>query len=79
MVTHKLFVYGTLKRGEYNHYRMTNEENGSAVFISEAKLSEKYPLVVDQYGIPFLLHNLESEITLDKQPKVGFCMQSLFN
>ena len=71
MATHKLFVYGTLKRGEYNHYRMTNEENGSAVFIGEAKLSEKFPLVVE-YGTPFLLHNLESEITPDKQPKVGF-------
>ena len=51
-----MFVYGTLKRGEPNHHWITNEENGTAVFVGTGKTKEIYPLVIaSSYNIPFLL------------------------
>jgi gamma-glutamylaminecyclotransferase len=53
----RVFVYGTLKRGQPNHYLMQDLKNGNAKFISKAKTSEKFPLVVaTRYSIPFLLN-----------------------
>lgn len=52
----RVFVYGTLKRGQANHYLMTDTINGSAKFIANAQTTEKFPLVVaTRYNIPFLL------------------------
>ena len=51
----KIFVYGTLKRGEPNHYLMSGGR-GTTKLLAEAKLSRRYPLVVDKKnGIPFML------------------------
>lgn len=65
----KVFVYGTLKRGEPNHHWLTRNENGLAKFEAEGTTLEKYPLVIGtRYNIPFLLdkcgsgHNVEGEI-----------------
>lgn len=53
----KVFVYGTLKRGEPNHYWLTNAENGFGRFFSCGKTVTKLPLVVGtRYNIPFLLN-----------------------
>ena len=53
---HKAFVYGTLKRGLANHWLLTSGNHGRARFLGEAKLTEKYPLVVGgKFGVPFLL------------------------
>ena len=55
---HRLFVYGTLKRGLPNHGLLQDSQNGKAVFVGEGVTAEKYPLVVDpEFGIPFLLNN----------------------
>ena len=51
---YKLFVYGTLKRGQPNHY-FFSETKGVARLLGTARLVEKYPLVVTEYGIPILL------------------------
>lgn len=52
----RVFVYGTLKRGQPNHYLMTDVNNGVARFIANAKTTAKYPLVIaTRYNIPFLL------------------------
>lgn len=52
----KVFVYGTLKTGEPNHYWLTKPENGAAQFVSAATTTIAYPLVVaTRYNIPFLL------------------------
>ncbi|XP_055374256.1 putative gamma-glutamylcyclotransferase CG2811 isoform X2 [Condylostylus longicornis] len=66
---HHVFVYGTLKRNQPNHYWLTDPENGEAIFIGEGKTKEKFPLVVGtRYNIPFLLNkvgvgnNIEGEI-----------------
>lgn len=65
----KVFVYGTLKRGEPNHHWLTRNDNGYAHFVGEGTTVEKFPLVVGtRYNIPFLLdkrgtgHNIQGEI-----------------
>ncbi len=68
---HKLFVYGTLKRGFYNYRLFEDKNNGRSLFIGEAILNECWPLVVDKkYGIPYLLRPQPSCVVDDKQPKV---------
>ncbi|XP_046810842.1 putative gamma-glutamylcyclotransferase CG2811 isoform X2 [Lucilia cuprina] len=65
----KVFVYGTLKRGEPNHHWLTRNENGFAHFVGEGTTVERLPLVIGtRYNIPFLLdkrglgHNIKGEI-----------------
>ncbi|XP_062862047.1 gamma-glutamylaminecyclotransferase B-like [Trichomycterus rosablanca] len=56
-----IFVYGTLKQGQPNHYRMLDAMNGKAEFLGRALTIDKYPLVIaGEYNIPFLL-NLPGE------------------
>ncbi|XP_014087300.1 putative gamma-glutamylcyclotransferase CG2811 [Bactrocera oleae] len=53
----KVFVYGTLKRGEPNHHWLTRSENGHSRFLCEAQTVVKFPLVIGtRYNIPFLLN-----------------------
>ncbi|XP_036331369.1 putative gamma-glutamylcyclotransferase CG2811 isoform X1 [Rhagoletis pomonella] len=65
----KVFVYGTLKRGEPNHHWLTRPENGHSRFVCEAQTVQKFPLVIGtRYNIPFLLnkpgagHNICGEV-----------------
>lgn len=56
MALHKIFVYGTLLKGQPNHTVLLNVDNGLSKFVGKARLSKKYPLVVaSRYNIPFLL------------------------
>ncbi len=48
MQKHKVFVYGTLKRGFSNHYYLAD-----AKFIGNATTKEKYAMYED-FGIPFV-------------------------
>lgn len=64
-----VFVYGTLKQGEPNHYLLKNEANGQKVFCGRGKTVEKFPLVISsRYNIPYVLDcagtglNIEGEI-----------------
>lgn len=64
-----VFVYGTLKRGEPNHYWLTKENKGFAKFVCNGKTDRKFPLIIaTKYNIPFLLnvpntgHNVHGEI-----------------
>uniref|UniRef100_T1GP59 Gamma-glutamylcyclotransferase family protein n=1 Tax=Megaselia scalaris TaxID=36166 RepID=T1GP59_MEGSC len=66
---HQVFVYGTLKKGQPNHYWLTKPENGVSKFLAEGKTETKFPLVIGtRYNIPFLLdkkgsgHEIEGEI-----------------
>lgn len=53
----RVFVYGTLKCGQPNHYWLTNTSNGLATFLSEGKTKNLFPLVVaTPFNIPFLLN-----------------------
>lgn len=65
----KVFVYGTLKKGQPNHHWLTNTMNGAASYISNGTTKIKYPLVIStRYNIPFLLNkpgigkNIKGEI-----------------
>ncbi|XP_015179801.1 PREDICTED: putative gamma-glutamylcyclotransferase CG2811 isoform X2 [Polistes dominula] len=59
---HRIFVYGTLKRGEPNHKLIQDKANGYAKFLGIAKTTSSYPLIIaTKYNIPFLL----------KKPGVG--------
>ena len=54
----KVFVYGTLKKGQPNHYLMIDnpEKNGIARFYAQALSVNKYPLVVASHAhIPCML------------------------
>ncbi|XP_028327383.1 gamma-glutamylaminecyclotransferase B-like [Gouania willdenowi] len=53
----RVFVYGTLKKGQPNYYRMFDSGNGQAEFLASAVTEQKYPLVIaTKYNIPFLLN-----------------------
>ncbi|KAF4119109.1 gamma-glutamylaminecyclotransferase C [Onychostoma macrolepis] len=53
----RVFVYGTLKKGQPNYFRMENTSNGQAVFLARARTVEPYPLVIaTKHNIPFLLN-----------------------
>ncbi|KAL1021688.1 hypothetical protein UPYG_G00016650 [Umbra pygmaea] len=56
-MTH-IFVYGTLKKGQPNHFRMLPDQaNGKAEFCGYARTIERYPLVIaGKYNIPALLN-----------------------
>lgn len=65
----KVFVYGTLKKGEPNHEWLTKLENGTAKFVDNGTTCTEYPLVVaTRYNVPFLLnkpsvgHKINGEI-----------------
>ncbi|KAJ6643203.1 putative gamma-glutamylcyclotransferase [Pseudolycoriella hygida] len=65
----KVFVYGTLKKNQPNHYWLTNKNNGAASFLSNGTTKIRYPLVIStRYNIPFLLNkpgigrNIKGEI-----------------
>ncbi|KAM9820849.1 gamma-glutamylaminecyclotransferase B-like [Neosynchiropus ocellatus] len=52
-----VFVYGTLRRGQPNNYRMSESSNGSAEFLATAQTVQPYPLVIaTAFNIPFLLN-----------------------
>lgn len=52
-----IFVYGTLKTAQPNHYRMLDATNGRVEFLGHARTVDKYPLVIaGEYNIPFLLN-----------------------
>lgn len=56
-----VFVYGTLKSSQPNHYKLTDHANGVAHFVAAGKTSEKYPMVIGtRYNIPYLV-NLTTE------------------
>ncbi|XP_057679260.1 gamma-glutamylaminecyclotransferase-like [Corythoichthys intestinalis] len=53
----RVFVYGTLKRGQPNHFRMLDKSIGEAHLLASAVTTEKFPLVIaGEYNIPFLLN-----------------------
>lgn len=53
----KVFVYGTLKSGEPNHFWITDVSSGSAQFYSDGITTEKYPMATaTRFNIPFLLN-----------------------
>lgn len=65
----RVFVYGTLKKGQPNFFRMFDSANGKAEFLASACTTQKYPLVIaGKYNVPFLLsipgrgHRVQGEI-----------------
>ncbi|MCI4378174.1 hypothetical protein PGIGA_G00212910 [Pangasianodon gigas] len=53
----RIFIYGTLKKGQPNHYRMLDTTKGNVKFLGRARTVDKYPLVIaGKYNIPFLLN-----------------------
>lgn len=53
---YEIFVYGTLKHGEPNHFILQNPENGNSSYLGKARTSKRWPLVIaSQYNIPYLL------------------------
>lgn len=54
----KVFVYGTLKKGEPNHQWFSKANQGYYRFLYEAKTKEKFPLIIaTKYNVPFILYS----------------------
>lgn len=52
-----VFVYGTLKKGEPNHFYFTTKTNGFAKFVCDGKTVKKFPLIIaSKYNVPFLMN-----------------------
>ncbi|XP_055317673.1 putative gamma-glutamylcyclotransferase CG2811 [Sitodiplosis mosellana] len=52
-----VFVYGTLKINQPNHYWLNDHANGASRLIANGNTSEKYPMVIaTRYNIPFLVN-----------------------
>lgn len=53
-----VFVYGTLKRGFYNHTKLMADliRSGDASFIGDYTTSVEFPMVCGPYGIPYLIN-----------------------
>jgi gamma-glutamylaminecyclotransferase len=52
----RVFVYGTLKRGEPNEHVMQNTDSGRSLFVGHAQMLMPHPLIVStKFNIPFLL------------------------
>merc|ERR1740124_267210 len=47
-----VFVYGTLKRGHYNHKFLTAS---NSICLGRYTTSQTFPMVVDEYYVPYLL------------------------
>lgn len=59
----KVFIYGTLKKNEPNHYHLV--ERG-AKFMCKAVTVEKWPLIIGTVAnIPFLLNKKDSGKVFD--------------
>ncbi|XP_018571032.1 putative gamma-glutamylcyclotransferase CG2811 isoform X2 [Anoplophora glabripennis] len=57
-ILHKVFVYGTLKRGEPNHQWFSMDQEGHYKYLYDAKTVEKFPLIIGtKYNIPFILYS----------------------
>uniref|UniRef100_A0A8D0FSP9 Gamma-glutamylaminecyclotransferase n=1 Tax=Strix occidentalis caurina TaxID=311401 RepID=A0A8D0FSP9_STROC len=53
----RVFVYGTLKKGQPNYKHMINTAKGLAKFQGTGRTVEKYPLVIaGKYNIPYMLN-----------------------
>uniref|UniRef100_A0A8U7NJZ6 Gamma-glutamylaminecyclotransferase n=1 Tax=Corvus moneduloides TaxID=1196302 RepID=A0A8U7NJZ6_CORMO len=71
----RVFVYGTLKKGQPNYKHMINTAKGLAKFQGRGRTVEKYPLVIaGKYNIPYMLnipgtgHHVAGEIySVDEQ------------
>ncbi|XP_073204950.1 gamma-glutamylaminecyclotransferase isoform X2 [Lepidochelys kempii] len=46
----RVFVYGTLKKGQPNYQHMLNGTHGIAKFQGRGRTVEKYPLVIADEG-----------------------------
>ncbi|XP_048349068.1 gamma-glutamylaminecyclotransferase isoform X1 [Sphaerodactylus townsendi] len=53
----RVFVYGTLKKGQPNYCSIMDRTHGTARFQGKGLTVEKYPLVIaGKYNIPYLLN-----------------------
>lgn len=63
MASNLVFVYGTLKSGQPNHYFLTDPKNGkSGQILGQFQTVEKFSMVTaTKFNIPFLLSNTGSK------------------
>ena len=56
---HRVFVYGTLKKGQPNFYLIEDASIGLSKYVGEGVTAYKWPLVINTpYKIPFILDNI---------------------
>jgi len=76
-------VYGTLKRGFFNNKLIASE---GAAFVKTAKTNRAFPLVVGDFGVPYLLpprpgegHRIEGELWEATRPRPQHRQQNADN
>jgi gamma-glutamylcyclotransferase (GGCT)/AIG2-like uncharacterized protein YtfP len=68
---HLVFVYGTLKRSFYNHYLISGTTTSSqGLFVGLASTLDRFVMVVDDRGIPFLLNAPSTTTNTDDDQEV---------
>lgn len=56
-LSHRLFIYGTLKRGQPNYFHLENNTHGYSRLVGSAVTESAFPLVIStRWNIPFLLY-----------------------
>jgi len=56
-LSHRLFIYGTLKRGQPNNVHLENNKHGYSRLLGPGVTEIEFPLVIaTQWNIPFLLY-----------------------
>ena len=76
-LAHRIFVYGTLKRGQPNYFRLQDEAKyGACRFLGEARLCKTYPLVIaSKYNVPMLLDKEGSGMVSVESPCDNYQLQ----
>jgi gamma-glutamylaminecyclotransferase len=53
----RIFVFGSLKNGQPNFWRMTDPDSGLANFVSGGQTADTYPMVINPaWNLPCLLN-----------------------
>uniref|UniRef100_A0A8W8M8I2 Gamma-glutamylcyclotransferase family protein n=1 Tax=Magallana gigas TaxID=29159 RepID=A0A8W8M8I2_MAGGI len=71
----RIFVYGTLKNGQPNHFRLMDPGTGTTLFVGVGQTVEKYPLVIERsWNMPCLLQRQELDGYIRADILISTCL-----
>lgn len=79
-IVHKVFVYGTLKKGEPNHQWFAKDQKGYYKYLYDAKTTDKFPLIIGtKFNIPFVLYSPGAYLGYVRLGEICFKKKTLFS